>query len=134
MKREFGRKLIEEYFPQIDMQWVIDTSGAYLPGHGTPTVILVSRARPASAQTVRAVLGVRGEPSRPADPARGIVWNAIASRVRERAALDRLARARPRRPSQPAVRPLLKRREPRSVRGGGRALAVPARARPAAEP
>ncbi len=93
MKREFGKKLIERYFPQIDLQWIIDTSGAYIPGHGTPTVILVSRAQPPSTPTVRTVLGVRGEPSRPADPARGIVWNAIASRVREREALDQLDRA-----------------------------------------
>jgi hypothetical protein len=33
MKREFGKKLIEEYFPNVDLTHVIDTSGAYLPGH-----------------------------------------------------------------------------------------------------
>ena len=63
MKREFGKKLIEEYFPTVDLTHVIDTSGAYIPGHGTPTVILIGRrryARPDS--TIRAVLGVRGEP------------------------------------------------------------------------
>ena len=37
MKREFGKKLIEEFFPKIDLTHVIDTSGAYIPGHGTPT-------------------------------------------------------------------------------------------------
>ena len=36
MKREFGKKLIEEFFPRIDLTHVIDTSGAYIPGHGTP--------------------------------------------------------------------------------------------------
>ena len=40
MKREFGKKLIEEFFPRVDLTHVIDTSGAYIPGHGTPTVIL----------------------------------------------------------------------------------------------
>src|SRR5262249_36212990 len=40
MKREFGKKLIEEFFPHIDLTHVIDTSGAYIPGHGIPTVIL----------------------------------------------------------------------------------------------
>ena len=41
MKREFGKKLIEEFFAQkVDLTHVIDTSGAYIPGHGTPTVIL----------------------------------------------------------------------------------------------
>src|SRR5262249_2843190 len=43
MKREFGRKLIEEYLPRWDITHVIDTSGAYIPGHGTPTVILFGR-------------------------------------------------------------------------------------------
>ena len=42
MKREFGKKLIEDFFAQkVDLTYVIDTSGAYIPGHGTPTVILV---------------------------------------------------------------------------------------------
>ena len=44
MKREFGTKLIEEYFAhKVELTEVIDTSGAYIPGHGTPTVILVGR-------------------------------------------------------------------------------------------
>ena len=43
MKREFGKKLIEEFFPKVDLTHVIDTSGAYIPGHGTPTVILFGR-------------------------------------------------------------------------------------------
>jgi hypothetical protein len=32
MKREFGKKLIEEYLPRVDLTHVIDTSGAYIPG------------------------------------------------------------------------------------------------------
>ena len=43
MKREFGKKLIEEDLPRLDLTHVIDTSGAYIPGHGTPTVILFGR-------------------------------------------------------------------------------------------
>lgn len=43
MKREFGKKLIEEFFLTVHLTHVIDTSGAYIPGHGTPTVILVGR-------------------------------------------------------------------------------------------
>ncbi|MDE8346399.1 MAG: BREX-2 system adenine-specific DNA-methyltransferase PglX, partial [Acidocella sp.] len=46
MKREFGKKLIEQYLPKIDLSHMIDTSGAYIPGHGTPTVILFGRHRP----------------------------------------------------------------------------------------
>ena len=81
MKREFGRKLIEGFLPRRDLTHVVDASGAYIPGHGTPTVILFGRNRPPVATTVRAVLGVRGEPSTPDDPARGLVWSAIAAQV-----------------------------------------------------
>jgi Eco57I restriction-modification methylase len=94
MKRQFGRKLVEEFFPTIDLRWVIDTSGAYIPGHGTPTVILVSRNQPPQSDRVRAVMGKRGEPRIPTDPANGLVWSAIADAVRKRESLDRFARAR----------------------------------------
>ena len=36
MKREFGRKLIEKFIPRWDLTHVVDTSGAYIPGHGRP--------------------------------------------------------------------------------------------------
>jgi hypothetical protein len=81
MKREFGSKLIEQFFPKVSLSLVADTSGAYIPGHGTQTVIIVGRnARPANA-TVRAVLGVRGEPGRPENPADGLVWSSIVHHV-----------------------------------------------------
>jgi hypothetical protein len=81
MKREFGAPLIEEFFPKKDLRLVLDTSVAYIPGHGTPTVILVGRnSRPIS-HTIRAVLGRRGEPTQPEDPANGIVWVSIVEHV-----------------------------------------------------
>ena len=69
MKREFGKKLIESFVPTVDLSHVIDTSGAYIPGHGTPTTILFGRSREPVGKTLRTVLGIRGEPSTPADPA-----------------------------------------------------------------
>jgi len=81
MKREFGKKLIEEWVPAHDLSHVIDTSGAYIPGHGTPTVILFGRNRRPVASSVRAVMGIRGEPSKPADAAKGLVWSSIADLV-----------------------------------------------------
>lgn len=80
MKREFGKKLIEDYLPRKDLTHVIDTSGAYIPGHGTPTVILFARNQLAKAgATVRAVLGIRGEPGVPYLPEEGRVWSSIVS-------------------------------------------------------
>lgn len=81
MKREFGSRLIERFFPRVDLTHVIDTSGAYIPGHGTPTVILLGRNRAPVGATVRAVMGIRGEPSTPDDPAQGLVWTAIVEQT-----------------------------------------------------
>ncbi|MFG3145341.1 BREX-2 system adenine-specific DNA-methyltransferase PglX [Streptomyces sp. NPDC048243] len=83
MKREFGKTLIQNFFHQrVELSHVIDTSGAYIPGHGTPTVILVGRNRtPSDAMKVRAVLGVRGEPSEPKVAAEGRVWQSIVNLV-----------------------------------------------------
>ncbi|HZR52089.1 MAG TPA: BREX-2 system adenine-specific DNA-methyltransferase PglX [Streptosporangiaceae bacterium] len=84
MKREFGKKLIEEFFrgPSADLTHVIDTSGAYIPGHGTPTVILIGRRRLARKEsTIRVALGIRGEPKQPEVPAKGNVWQAIVSQI-----------------------------------------------------
>ncbi|MEO3922748.1 BREX-2 system adenine-specific DNA-methyltransferase PglX [Micromonosporaceae bacterium B7E4] len=86
MKREFGRKLIENYFAsKVDLRYVIDTSGAYIPGHGTPTVIIVGRRTPKAsrADTIRAVMGVRGEPGEPEDPRYGKVWQSIVNHFQQ---------------------------------------------------
>jgi hypothetical protein len=60
---------------------VIDTSGAYIPGHGTPTVILFGRHRAPVGDAVRTVMGIKGEPSTPDDPAQGLVWSAIVGQI-----------------------------------------------------
>src|SRR5262249_50343659 len=81
MKREFGSKLVEDFLAHKDLGLVTATSGAYIPGHGTPTVIIVGRNRGLIDSTVRAVLSVRGEPGRPDDPAKGIVWTDITEHI-----------------------------------------------------
>ncbi|KLJ03454.1 BREX-2 system adenine-specific DNA-methyltransferase PglX [Streptomyces sp. KE1] len=84
MKREFGTKLIEEFFAhKVELTEVIDTSGAYIPGHGTPTVILVGRSRGGSKRqrSIRTVRSVQGEPSAPENPEEGLVWRAIEDQI-----------------------------------------------------
>jgi hypothetical protein len=81
MKREFGKKLIEQWMPDHDLTTLIDTSGAYIPGHGTPTVLLFGRARRPVESNVRAAMGIRGEPSTPEEPARGLVWTSIVEHI-----------------------------------------------------
>ncbi|WSD11348.1 BREX-2 system adenine-specific DNA-methyltransferase PglX [Streptomyces hirsutus] len=84
IKREFGTKLIEEYFAhKVELTEVIDTSGAYIPGHGTPTVILVGRRRAGASRsvTIRTVRSVQGEPTAPTGGQEGFVWKAIKSQI-----------------------------------------------------
>ncbi|MEV5820875.1 BREX-2 system adenine-specific DNA-methyltransferase PglX [Micromonospora haikouensis] len=82
-KREFGKKLIENYFAhEVELIEVIDTSGAYISDHGTPTIILVGRPnKRRRAAVVRTVLGIRGEPVKPEPPESGLVWQSIVRQI-----------------------------------------------------
>jgi len=88
MKREFGTRFVESWMPAHDVQIVLDASGAYIPGHGTPTVLLFGRNRPPLQPTVRVVMGIRGEPSKPVDPEKGHVWTSIVDQVDDPGASD----------------------------------------------
>lgn len=60
MKREFGAPLIENYLTGIDLRLVVDSEGAWIPGHnseGTPTVILAGKNQPPISDRVHCVLG-----------------------------------------------------------------------------
>ncbi|MFF8650530.1 BREX-2 system adenine-specific DNA-methyltransferase PglX [Streptomyces griseoluteus] len=84
MKREFGTKLIEAYFGhEIELTELIDTSGAYIPGHGTPTLILVGKRRSGTgrSETIRTVRSVQGEPAAPEKAEEGKVWQAIVDQI-----------------------------------------------------
>lgn len=88
MKREFGSKLIETFFPSVDLQCVIDSEGAWIPGHnmdGTPTAIILGRNRFPTAPTVRAVLsmGVRETPASATESGYGPYWTSIVEHVSE---------------------------------------------------
>ncbi|NEB38312.1 BREX-2 system adenine-specific DNA-methyltransferase PglX [Streptomyces sp. SID14515] len=84
MKREFGKKLVEIILlDRVDLVEVIDTSGAFIPGHGTPTVILIGKRRSLSqrASTIRTVRSVQGEPKAPKRAEEGLVWGAIVENL-----------------------------------------------------
>ncbi|WP_042176989.1 BREX-2 system adenine-specific DNA-methyltransferase PglX [Streptomyces sp. NBRC 110035] len=84
MKREFGTKLIEGYFGHaVELTEVVDTSGAYIPGHGTPTVILVGKQRGGTGRSpvIRTVRSVQGEPAAPENAEEGLVWQAIVEQI-----------------------------------------------------
>ncbi|MFD6733614.1 BREX-2 system adenine-specific DNA-methyltransferase PglX [Micromonospora aurantiaca] len=83
MKREFGEQLIRRFLTsRVDLTDVIDTSAAFIPGHGTPTVILIGRARASRRDApIRTVRSVRGEPGEPKVPSEGKVWSAIVGQL-----------------------------------------------------
>jgi hypothetical protein len=77
MKREFGKKLIQEYLPRWDLTHVVDTSYVYIPDFGTPTVILFGKNQPPCSSTLRAVFGIKGEDVAPTNASTAAVWRAI---------------------------------------------------------
>ena len=81
MKAEFGQKLIEEFFKSVQLTHVIDCSGACIPGHNTPTVIIFGRSRKPIGASVRTVMGVKGDPETPEVPREGPVWTAITNQI-----------------------------------------------------
>jgi hypothetical protein len=84
MKREFGTKLIGNYLCKKNLTHIIDTSGAYIPGHGTPTVILFGRnTQPPRESSVRVVMGIRAEPTTPEKPEDGKVWSSIMRQIED---------------------------------------------------
>lgn len=85
MKREFGKPLIENFLSRKDLRVVIDSEGAWIPGHntnGTPTVILVGRNRAPVGTCLRAVLskGLR-ESKGVGDQGEGPYWRSIVEHV-----------------------------------------------------
>jgi hypothetical protein len=77
MKREFGKALIEKVLVALDLTLVVDSAQAYIPFHGTPTVLFFGRHQRPKGDTVRVVMGKRGEVGTPEDPAKGKVWSSI---------------------------------------------------------
>ena len=81
MKKEFGQKLVSQFMPRWDLETVIDTAGATIPGHDTPTAILLLRHRFPTRTCVRVLMGKQGDPYDLTDPAAGPVWASIVSQV-----------------------------------------------------
>jgi hypothetical protein len=82
MTRAFGKVLVEEYLRHFDLTHVIDTSGLNLPGHGTPTTIILARnQQPIEAKPIRAVRGIVGILSQDEDLAASPVWREIVEHI-----------------------------------------------------
>jgi hypothetical protein len=85
MKREFGVPLIEKFLPRFDLRYVIDSEGAWIPGHntdGTPTVILTGKHQSPITNDVRCVLSKgRRETRAVGDNGKGPYWSSLVDHL-----------------------------------------------------
>ena len=82
-KRRFGKQLVENVLAGIELTRILDTSGAYIPGFGFPTVVLVGRNREPLSGHIRTAFGKRGEPHTPLRPESGRVWSSLRAHYDE---------------------------------------------------
>jgi hypothetical protein len=79
-KREFGKPLVRDFFPTVDLQKVIDCSGLMFPGHGTPTCIVFGAQRKPDERSpirVAAILPGGGDLRTP--PEESPLWHTLAA-------------------------------------------------------
>jgi hypothetical protein len=80
MKQDFGKNIVEDFLPQLDLNCVVDTSGAALEGHGTSTVIVFGRNQTPSTSRVRMGLGRDGDRDTTKGKS-GDVWQAVLAQI-----------------------------------------------------
>ncbi len=77
-KREFGKPLVEDFFPTVDVQKIVDCSGLMFPGHGTPTCIVFGRnAKPDGKTPIRVTATLPGGGDLRTQPEQSPLWQAI---------------------------------------------------------
>jgi hypothetical protein len=83
-QRLFGRELIERVLPKYHLDAVVDLGGAYVPGHGTPTLMLFVKNSEPTVSKAKVVACRRSETSTPAIPSEGKVWRSIAEHYNQK--------------------------------------------------
>jgi type I restriction-modification system DNA methylase subunit len=77
-KRQFGKRLVEDFLPGKDLHSVVDCSGLSFPGHGTPTCIVFARnSEPVEGSSVCLAAGLKGDLKTP--PEDSALWNSLAA-------------------------------------------------------
>ena len=75
-----SRRQVDLVFGNVrDSSWLSDDH--FIANPDTWRVIIVGRNQRPAGTSIKAVLGVRGEPGQPQDPARGFVWSEIVDHV-----------------------------------------------------
>jgi len=77
-KREFGKPLIEDFFPTVDLQKTVDCSGLMFPGHGTPTCIVFGKnQKPAEDSAIRITATLPGGGDLRTPPEESLLWRTL---------------------------------------------------------
>ncbi|HME01299.1 MAG TPA: hypothetical protein VKM93_28800 [Terriglobia bacterium] len=78
-KREIGAAVVEELFPTLDLQKIVDCSGLLFPGHGTPTCLVFARnQKPTPESTIRNIVTLPGGGDLRTPPEENPLWRTIA--------------------------------------------------------
>ena len=79
-KREFGKPLIESFFPTVDLQKILDCSGLMFPGHGTPTCVVFGRNQKAAEDScIRIAATLPGGGDLQTAPEESPLWHALSA-------------------------------------------------------
>lgn len=78
-RRDIGKPLVQNFFPTVNLQKVIDCSGLLFPGHGTPTCILFgSQEKPKENTPIRVAALLPGGGDLRTPPEDSPVWHSLA--------------------------------------------------------
>ncbi len=79
-QRDLGQPLVENFFPTVDLQKVVDCSGLMFPGHGTPTCLVFGAQRkPAEQSPVRVAAILPGGGDLRTSPEESPLWYTLAA-------------------------------------------------------
>ena len=79
-QRDLGQPLVENFFPTVDLQKVVDCSGLMFPGHGTPTCLVFGAQRkPAEQSPVRVAAILPGGGDLRTPPEESPLWYTLAA-------------------------------------------------------
>jgi hypothetical protein len=78
-KRDLGKPLVENFFPTINLQKVVDCSGLLFPGHGTPTCLVFgSNETPKVDSPIRVAAILPGGGDLRTPPEESSLWHTLA--------------------------------------------------------
>jgi hypothetical protein len=79
-QRDLGKPLIEDFFPTVDLQKIVDCSSLLFPGHGTPTCIVFGAQRkPDENTSIRVAAILPGGGDLRTQPEESPLWHTLSA-------------------------------------------------------